>query len=83
MKGYWLKQLELLKEKAKQRPVRPLELAEVYAQTGEKDPAFQWLEKAFEERYPRLILLKTNPSFDGLHTDSRFQIFLRRIGLTG
>jgi Predicted integral membrane protein len=83
MKGYWLTQLELLKEKAKQRPVRPLELAEVYAKTGEKDLAFQWLEKAFEERDPQLILLKTNSSFDGLHTDSRFQIFLRRIGLTG
>ena len=84
MKGYWLKQLELLKKKAQQgRPVRPLELAEVYAQTDQKDPAFQWLEKAFEERDPQLILLKTNPSFDGLHTDSRFQIFLRRIGLAG
>jgi len=83
MKGYWLTQLELLKEKVKQRPVRPLELAEAYAQAGEKDPAFQWLEKAFEERDPRLILLKTNSSFVGLHTDPRFQIFLRRIGLTG
>jgi tetratricopeptide (TPR) repeat protein len=83
MKGYWLKQLELLKEKAKQRPVRPLELAELYVQTGEKDSAFQWLEKAFEERDPQLIFLKTNPSFDGLYTDSRFQIFLRRIGLAG
>jgi TolB-like protein/DNA-binding winged helix-turn-helix (wHTH) protein len=83
MKGYWLEQLELLKERAKQRPVRPLELAEVYAQTGEKDQAFQWLEKAYEEREPQLITLKVDPSFDSLHTDSRFQNFLRRIGFAG
>ena len=83
MRGYWQKQLELLKEKAKQRPARPLELAELYAQTGEKDSAFQWLEKAFEERDPRLIFLKINPSFDSLHTDPRFQTLTRRIGLPG
>ena len=83
MKGYWLKQLELLKEQAKQRPVRPLELAELCAQTGEIDSAFQWLEKAFEERDPQLIFLRINPSFDSLRADSRFQNFLRRIGLAG
>jgi len=83
MKGYWLKQRELLKEKAKQRPVRPLEQAEHYAKTGDNDQAFLWLEKACEERDPQLILLRVNPSFDGLHTDPRFQILLRRIGLAG
>jgi len=83
MKGYWLKQLELLKENAKQRPVRPLELAELYAKTGEREQSFQCLEKAYEERDPQLILLRVNPSFDSLHTDSRFQSLLRRVGLAG
>lgn len=81
MKGYWQKQLELLKEKAKQGPVRPLELAGLYAETGEKEQALEWLEKACDERDPRLISINVNPTFDGLRSDSRFQHLLRRVGL--
>ena len=80
MKGYWQKQLELLKEKAKQRPVRSLELAGLYAETGEKEQALEWLQKACVERDPRLISLRVDPTFDGLHSDPRFQNLLRRVG---
>jgi hypothetical protein len=82
MKGYWQKQLELLKEKAKQKPVRSLELARLYAQTGQKEQAFEWLVKAWEERDPRLILLKVDPIFDSVRSDARFADFLRRVGLS-
>jgi TolB-like protein/DNA-binding winged helix-turn-helix (wHTH) protein/Tfp pilus assembly protein PilF len=79
MKGYWL---ECLKEKAKQKPVRSLELAGLYARTGQKDQAFEWLVKAYEEHDPRLILLKVDPPFEGLRSDARFADLMRRVGLS-
>ena len=81
LKGYWQKQLELLKEKAKHTAVRPLELAELYAQTGAREQALEWLDKACERRDPRLIELRINPIFDSLHTDPRFRTLLRRVNL--
>jgi hypothetical protein len=47
---------------------------------GDKDQAFDWLEKAYQERHPYLILIKVEPVFDSLHSDPRFQNLLRRIG---
>jgi len=81
LKGYWQKQLELLKEKAKQRPVRPLELAGLCAQTGDKEQAFEWLNKACEDHDPRLIALKIDPKFESLRSDPRFANLLRRVNL--
>ena len=48
---------------------------------GDKDQAFEWLEKAYEDRYSSLAYLKVEPVFDTLRTDSRFENLLRRIGL--
>lgn len=42
-----LKILERLKQLARERYVQPFPVAEVYAALGDKDSAFQWLEKAF------------------------------------
>jgi len=82
MKGYWQEQLEFLKKKAKQRPVRSLEVAGLYAQTGQKEQAFEWLVKACEEHDPRLIHLKVDPTFESLRSDARFADLMRRIGLS-
>jgi hypothetical protein len=53
----------------------------VYGALGEKDTAFTWLEKAYEERDPQLTYLKVGPRFDPLRQDPRFKEVLRRIGL--
>jgi len=82
MNGYRQEQIELLKQKAKQRPVRPLELAGLYAQLDQKPQAFEWLVIAWEDRDPRLIALNVDPEFVNIRKDPRFAIFLRRIGLT-
>lgn len=52
-----------------------------YALLGEKDKAFEWLEKAFRERDPILIHLKSEDRFESVRSDSRFQELLRRLGL--
>lgn len=48
---------------------------------GEKDRAFEILEKAYEERSGQLVFLKVEPSFDSLRDDSRFEGLLQRMGL--
>jgi len=62
--------------------VQATDLALVHAGLGDKDKAFAWLDKAYEERSFSLINLKVEPRFDSLHSDPRFADLLRRIGLT-
>jgi hypothetical protein len=52
-----------------------------YAALGEKDRAFNWLEKAYAKRDFFLPTLAVNPWMDPLRADPRFQDLLRRIGL--
>lgn len=70
-----------LRELSKQRYVSPYWTAVVYAGLGNKDEAFAWLEKAFQDRASLLIWLKVEPQFDPLRTDPRFDDLLARIGL--
>ena len=70
-----------LKRESSKRYVPSRELAVVYADLGEKDQAFQWLEKAYQERDRGLIWLKTDPALDSLRSDPRYQDLLRRVGL--
>lgn len=56
-------------------------VARIYAALGEKENAFHWLQKAYEERSPQLPLLKVDPRFDMLRLDPRFQDMLRRMKL--
>jgi TolB-like protein/DNA-binding winged helix-turn-helix (wHTH) protein/Flp pilus assembly protein TadD len=56
-------------------------IAQVYAALGEKEQAFAWLEKDFQNRNGGLTLIKVMPFFDSLHGDPRFADLVRRIGL--
>ena len=56
-------------------------IASIYAGLGEKDAAFEWLNKAAELRFGPLIYLKVNPIWDNLRSDPRFQVLLSRVGL--
>jgi len=60
---------------------RPLEVAFDYTMLGEKELAFQWLEKAYEEHGFGMTTLGLDRRFDSLHSDPRFQDLLRRVGL--
>lgn len=81
MRGYWRKALELEREKAKHRYVSAYEIAALYARLNEREQAFEWLEKACEERSSGLVYLKVEPSFDSLRHHPRFADLLRRIHL--
>ena len=47
---------------------------------GDKDQALKWLEEAYRQRSICLPALKTDPRFDALRSDARFQNVLRRVG---
>jgi len=80
-RGYWIRTLERYRKSAKSRYVSPGMVAAVCARVGDKQCAFEWLEKGFEERDDLLINLKVEPIFDRLHSDPRFQHMVRRVGL--
>jgi TolB-like protein/DNA-binding winged helix-turn-helix (wHTH) protein/Flp pilus assembly protein TadD len=56
-------------------------LAEIYAVLGNKEEAFAWLEKAYEERSSALAYLKVEPRLDSLRPDAHFQDLVRRMRL--
>jgi hypothetical protein len=70
-----------LEAQSKQRYVSPYFFALVCAGLGQKDQVLEYLEKAYQERHPYLILLKVEPVFAVVRPDSRFQNLLARIGL--
>jgi tetratricopeptide (TPR) repeat protein len=76
-----LKILDDLKEQSKQKYIAPSIIAELYVALGEKDQAFVWLDKAYQDHDFILVLLKGQPTFDNLRADGRFAALLKRIGL--
>ena len=73
--------LHELLELSKQRYISPYNIAFLYAGMRNRDQAFFWLEKAYEERCSDLALLRVDPRLDDLRGDSRFMQILRRVGL--
>jgi serine/threonine-protein kinase len=55
--------------------------AEIYAWRGEKDKAFEWLERAYVQNDGGLSFIKADPLMKSLHSDPRFAAFLRKMGL--
>ena len=54
-------------------------VAAAYATLGDKDKAFFWLDKAFDEH--ALLFIKSSPEFDNLRSDPRYADVLRKMGL--
>jgi tetratricopeptide (TPR) repeat protein len=75
------KTLADLKERAQQTYVQPIALALIHALLGEKDQAFDWLQRAYEDRSTGLVNLKVDPVWDSVRSDSRFTDLQTRIGL--
>ena len=59
----------------------PYPVAVIYAALGQKDDAFAWLERAYEERDSWMDYLGLDPRLDGLRADPRFGDLLRRMKL--
>ena len=70
-----------LQELTKNKYVSPFPIAAIYAGLGEKDQAFAWLKKAYEERSDGLVNLTADQRFDSLRSDPRFKDLARRLEL--
>jgi len=57
------------------------QVAEVYAARGETDKAFQWLNRAIQQRDPGTPELKTGPLMKSLRQDPRYAELLKRMRL--
>jgi serine/threonine-protein kinase len=78
----WVRlQLEVLKEREKTKYVSPLDFARAYAQLGNKDQAFKYLEASFGDRSPGLVFLKVDRAWDMIRDDQRFAAAVRQVGL--
>jgi TolB-like protein/Flp pilus assembly protein TadD len=75
------KLLGKLKEVSARKYVPAVYFAVIYTGLNQKDDAFRWLDKAYEERCEYLVYLGTEPLADPLRGDPRFPRLLSRIGL--
>jgi hypothetical protein len=73
--------LDRLKGAAERRFISPYSIAVIHTGLGDKEQAFAWLNRAYEERDNWLIYLKVEPRLDPLRSDVRFADLLRRVGL--
>ena len=69
-----------LQDHIRKNGIGTYEVSLIYAGLGDKDSAFEWLEKASEVRDKGLTFLKVDPCLDPLRSDPRFPALLRRVG---
>ncbi len=69
---------ELIKNEAE---LAAFQVAEAYAYRGDKDRAFEWLERARRQRDPGLGNLRKDPLLESLYHDPRWNAFLHTMGL--
>jgi adenylate cyclase len=81
-KGAYRKGIEVSLAQRKTGYSSAYTIAQMYAELGEKDQAFQWLNTAFEEHDEDLLGLRTDSSFDPIRSDPRFADLVRKVGLS-
>jgi len=65
--------VEHLVELSQHRYIAPVSLAIICGTLGQKDEAFEWMEKGYEVRDDYMMALKVEPRFDSLRSDPRYQ----------
>ena len=71
--------LDRLQGMSKKRYVSSYDFAVIYAGLGEKEQAFTWLERAYDEHSLRPVWLKFDPRLDGLRGEVRYVDLVRRV----
>ena len=70
-----------LEEASRRRYVSPAAFIHAHAALDDRDQAFRWLERGFEERINYMVFLNNLESLDPLRGDPRFRDLVKRIGL--
>ncbi|HEX7295870.1 MAG TPA: protein kinase, partial [Pyrinomonadaceae bacterium] len=77
-----LKLLERLIDLPKQKYVSAYRVAAIYEALNDRDKAFEWLDRAYEERDGWLSWLNCDPVMKALRSDDRFAKLVQRVGLS-
>jgi serine/threonine protein kinase/Tfp pilus assembly protein PilF len=77
-----LKLAKEFKELSSHAYVDPYNVAVIYAGLGDKDEAFRWLEKGYEQRSSGMPYLTTDPFWYEMRSDPRYADLLRRMAST-
>src|SRR5262249_40971896 len=64
--------LSRLAERAALHRISPVHTALVQVGLGDRDSAFDYLERAYQERDRMLSMLKVDPAWDGFQAEARF-----------
>ncbi len=62
------------------RYVTAYHIALVYNGLNKRDETLAWLERAYEQRNPRMVFLNVEPKWNNLRDEPRFQELLRKVG---
>jgi tetratricopeptide (TPR) repeat protein len=73
-------EVSLARRKMKTPYLSPYLIAELYADLGDKDHAFEWLNTAYQEHDLSLIQLRTDFIMDSVRSDPRYAELVRKIG---
>jgi tetratricopeptide (TPR) repeat protein len=73
--------LKRLLDPPPQRYVDPYTVATLYSALGQRDKAFDWLERTYQQRSASVVFINFDPLFSSFHSDPRFQDLIRRAGL--
>ena len=73
--------LDELRELYAKKQATAYHIAGVYTGLGEREQAFEWLEKSFQDRFSLLPIIRWHPQFEPLRDDPRFRDLLRRMNL--
>ena len=71
----------LRRRRARHDYASPLDFARAYAQLGDADKAFAYMDQALDEHSPGLVLLNVDRAWDPIRADPRFNAAVRRVGL--
>jgi serine/threonine protein kinase/Flp pilus assembly protein TadD len=76
-----IEKIKELEEKYTRKEAIGQYLAAVYVGLGDKDKAFEWLEKDFQARNGKLVEIRWQLQFEPLYDDPRYKDLLKRMGL--
>ena len=75
-----LRILDHLRDLSTHRYVDAVAFSTIYSALGEKDLAFKWFEKGYDDKSGFMISLKL-PLYDSWRSDPRFQAIYKKVGL--
>lgn len=72
--------LNELTESAQRVYIAPYDIAIIHIGLGDKERAFEFLDRAYQDRNEQMCWLKVSPELESLRSDQRFADLVKRMG---